>query len=198
MKIQKFTSKKTKEKIRVRSGEKKCLVWLMPYRQNLAGEIEFILEEGAELKNIILFSAAGKDRHELNFSITHIGANSFSNTAIYAIARDRSSISALGSARVLKNAKYSDVWLEGRALLFDDASCRMDPRLEVETSDVERAGHAATVSRISDEDLFYMASRGVGLVKAERLKIGGFLSAPLLRAGLSTKKAEKIINQLLV
>ncbi len=48
------------------------------------------------------------------------------------------------------------------------------PGLEIRTNDV-KASHSATVSRVTEEDLFYFRSRGIDPVTARHMFVEGFL-----------------------
>lgn len=185
------------QEVNVSDDENKVFIWRIFGAGSFSGKISLDMGKRSSCRNIFLVSAAGDSGYNFSFSVNHAGADSESNTAIYGICRGRSSVSALAGARISKSAKRSSAWLEGRAFLFDDSKCRIDPRLEVETDDVLKAGHAAAVSRISDEDIFYMATRGIGESEAIKLKSSGFLATPLLKAGLNFEEAEKIIEPIL-
>lgn len=196
MEIIDLTSNENKE-IRFAKGEEKTFVWRVFSGGPVSSKITFLLDEGAKLKNIFLFSSPGSSDYDIDLKTIHLGECSFSETFIRGIGRNRSRARVLCEARAEMSAKHSDIWVDGRALLFDEAGCRIDPKLEIKTSEVKRAGHAAAVSRMSDEDIFYIATRGVGESEAIKLKSRGFLSAPLLKAGLDFKEAEKIVQPLL-
>lgn len=60
-------------------------------------------------------------------------------------------------------------------LVFGDkATAAAIPELEVRTDDV-KCGHGATTSRPSDDELFYLTSRGLSVDQANRVITGGFL-----------------------
>jgi len=60
-------------------------------------------------------------------------------------------------------------------LILDDISeATADPKLEIESDDV-KASHAATVSKIDEEQIFYLQNRGVDRKKASDLIVEGFL-----------------------
>jgi len=186
------------KKINLAKNEEKVFVWLLGGGGNFAGNFVFDLDAGARLTNIFLFSANDADDLKVHISVSHHGENSFSNTFIYGLGCGAAKSFVLAKARIDKGAKHSSAWLEGRALLFGDSSCRIDPKLEIETNEVERAGHEATVSRVSDEELFYMASRGVAKNDAEKLKSDGFLFAPLLKSGVGFEEAREIVKSLII
>ena len=60
-------------------------------------------------------------------------------------------------------------------LLSDTATAETIPDLEIESYDV-KCSHAASVSRINEEQLFYLMSRGISRVKAEDMVVVGFLN----------------------
>ena len=189
--------KNTDREIELARGEEKIFVWRLFAPDKFSANISFLLKEGVRLKNIFLFSARGENDYSVNMRVIHAGRHSFSDTFIRGVGRQKSQVRILGDARADAEAKHAGIWFDGRALLFEDANCRIDPRLEIMTSEVERAGHAAAVSKINDDDIFYMAARGVAKEEAERLKSRGFLLVPLLRAGLGTAEAEAIIEPML-
>ena len=59
-------------------------------------------------------------------------------------------------------------------LLSDEAGADSTPVLEILTNDVARCGHGATVGALDDDDLFYVMSRGLDRLEAERLVVRGF------------------------
>jgi Fe-S cluster assembly protein SufD len=58
------------------------------------------------------------------------------------------------------------------------------PNLEIETGEIEGAGHASTTGRFDDEQLFYLQSRGVGEDEARRLVVHGFFADVIRRIGV--------------
>lgn len=50
------------------------------------------------------------------------------------------------------------------------------PNLEIETGDIEGAGHASATGRFDDEQLFYLQARGISDEEARRLVVIGFLT----------------------
>jgi Fe-S cluster assembly protein SufD len=59
-------------------------------------------------------------------------------------------------------------------MLSEHAKGLAIPSLEILENDI-KAGHATTVGRISDLELFYLMSRGLDRVQAKRLVVNGFL-----------------------
>ncbi len=65
-------------------------------------------------------------------------------------------------------------------VLSEHAKADAIPNLEIEANDV-RCGHAASVGPVSDDELFYLMSRGIPEKEAERLIVFGFFHEVLDR-----------------
>ena len=81
----------------------------------------------------------------------------------------------------MKGAKGADAQQENRVLMLSRAA-RGDanPILLIDDNDVF-AGHAASVGRVDEQQLYYLMSRGIPKKTAERLVIRGFLGPVLTR-----------------
>jgi Fe-S cluster assembly protein SufD len=119
----------------------------------------------------------GHGSQHLDYDTTqeHAAPNTTSDLAFRGILRDHATAVWSGMIRVDPEAQRTDAFQESRNLLLSDgAHADAIPGLEIEANDV-RCTHAATVSRIDEEQLFYIRSRGIDRREAERLLIGGFL-----------------------
>jgi len=79
-----------------------------------------------------------------------------------------------GAVRVPRVAQRTDASQLSRSLLLSDRA-RVDskPELEIVADDV-RCAHGATISRLQDDELFYLQSRGIGAEQAARLLLRGY------------------------
>ncbi|MFN7678835.1 MAG: SufB/SufD family protein [Cyanobacteriota bacterium] len=79
-----------------------------------------------------------------------------------------------GCVQVPRQAQRTEASQLSRGLLLSDRA-RIDtkPELEIVADDV-RCTHGATISRLREEELFYLRSRGVGASQASRLLLRGF------------------------
>jgi len=74
-----------------------------------------------------------------------------------------------GKIRVAQDAQKTDAKQTNKTLLLsDDAQINTKPQLEIYADDV-KCTHGATVGQLSDEALFYLRSRGIGLEAARGL-----------------------------
>ncbi len=83
----------------------------------------------------------------------------------------------IGNVLIRKVAEGIETYEENRNLVLTDG-CRADsvPNLEIETGEIEGAGHASATGRFDDEQLFYLRSRGIEETEARRLVIHGFFN----------------------
>lgn len=77
---------------------------------------------------------------------------------------------------LIRNVAQGITTFESNKNLVLTDGCRADsvPNLEIETGDVEDAGHASSTGRFDDEQLFYLKSRGIPEDEARRLVVRGF------------------------
>jgi Fe-S cluster assembly protein SufD len=83
----------------------------------------------------------------------------------------------VGNVLIRKVAEGIETYEENRNLVLTDG-CQADsvPNLEIETGEIEGAGHASATGRFDDEQLFYLRSRGVEEDEARRLVVHGFFN----------------------
>jgi Fe-S cluster assembly protein SufD len=111
----------------------------------------------------------------------------------------------IGNVLIRKEAEGIETYEENRNLVLSDG-CQADsvPNLEIETGEIEGAGHASATARFDDEQLFYLRSRGVAESEARRLVVHGFfndlirkIAVPEIEASLTaTVEAELAKNVL--
>ena len=86
-----------------------------------------------------------------------------------------------GLIRVDKDAQLTDAYQTNRNLILSEqAKARTLPNLEIEADDV-RCSHGATVGQVDAAQLFYLMSRGLSRMQAERLLVFGFFDEVLRR-----------------
>ena len=75
--------------------------------------------------------------------------------------------------------------LNRNLVLTDGARADSVPNLEIETGEIEGAGHASATGRFDDEQLFYLMSRGVAEPEARRLVVRGFFADLIHEIGVA-------------
>jgi Fe-S cluster assembly protein SufD len=91
----------------------------------------------------------------------------------------------VGNVLIRKVAEGIETFEENRNLVLTDG-CRADsvPNLEIETGEIEGAGHASATGRFDDEQLFYLRSRGIDEPEARRLVVHGFFNDLIRKIGV--------------
>lgn len=90
----------------------------------------------------------------------------------------------IGDVLIRRVATGTDSYEENRNLTLTEGT-RTDsiPNLEIETGDIEGAGHASTTGRFDEEHIFYLQSRGISEDEARKLVVRGFLFEVIQRIG---------------
>ena len=101
----------------------------------------------------------------------------------------------IGNILIRKVAEGIETYEENRNLVLTDG-CQADsvPNLEIETGEIEGAGHASAVGRFDDQQLFYLRSRGISEAEARKLVVRGFFD-DLIRRVQVPELAEKLSAQ---
>lgn len=91
----------------------------------------------------------------------------------------------IGDVLIRKVAEGIETYEANKNLVLTDG-CRADsvPNLEIETGEIEGAGHSSTTGRFDDLQLFYLRSRGIPEAEARRLVVHGFFNDIIRRIGV--------------
>lgn len=133
-----------------------------------------LLGKGAKtLTRGICFTDA--DQHFDNTSNTHHAAeDTFGDILFKGALRDVSRLGFEGIIKVDHGAQRTDSYLTMNTLfLSEGAKASSIPGLEILADDV-RCSHGATVGTVLEEQVFYLMSRGIDRIEAEKLIVGGF------------------------
>ena len=92
----------------------------------------------------------------------------------------------VGDVLIRAAAEGTDTYeLNRNLLLTDGARADSVPNLEIETGQIQGAGHASASGRFDDEQLFYLQARGIDELEARRLVVRGFLMEIVQQIGIS-------------
>ncbi len=130
---------------------------------------------------ILSIAFAGEGQHQdAGAKVVHAAPNTSSKIVSKSISKDGGRASYRGLLKVAKGANHSSSNVVCDALLLDETS-RSDtyPYIEIEEDDV-KVGHEASVSRIGEEQMFYLMSRGISEDEAAAMIVGGFIE-PLVK-----------------
>lgn len=97
----------------------------------------------------------------------------------------------IGDVLIGPDATGTDSYEANRNLVLTEGA-RADsiPNLEIETGDIQGAGHASATGRFDDEQLFYLQARGISEDEARRLVVIGFLAEIVQKLRVPDLEAE--------
>lgn len=107
--------------------------------------------------------------------IIHIGKNTKSNIVSKSIAGNGGNATYRGKVEIKKNALNSDAMVKCDSLILDDKSMSDTIPTNIVGNVTSNIEHEATVSKISDDVLFYLMSRGIPEERATELIVLGFI-----------------------
>ena len=121
----------------------------------------------------ITFSGKGQDL-DTGAKVVHIGSDTSSFMTAKSISKDGGGNSFRSSVRILEHAHRAKSSVSCASLMLDSIS-RSDtiPEMEVRISDAD-VGHEAQIGRISDDEVFYLMSRGISENEARAMIVSGF------------------------
>jgi Fe-S cluster assembly protein SufD len=165
------------KKIIIKENEEKIipLLWLgketeLAYDIKLAGK-------GASIKFVGLLLGHENQSLQLSVKVVHQAQNTKSEIIIKSALHDTSKVDIDGLVKIEKGAKGTNAWLAAHLLLLSEkAKGKAIPSLEILENDI-KAGHATTVGRINDMEMFYLQSRGLSKDSAKKLIVEGFLNS---------------------
>lgn len=125
---------------------------------------------------VLTVAFAGEDQHQdTGAKMVHLAPNTSSNIVSKSVSRNGGRSSYRGLVEIHKGARGSKASVKCDALLVDDIS-RSDtyPYVDIREDDVT-VGHEATVSKVSENQLFYLMSRGIAEDEAMAMVVRGFI-----------------------
>jgi Fe-S cluster assembly protein SufB len=125
---------------------------------------------------VLSIAFAGKGQHQdAGGKCVHVGADTTSVITSKSISKDGGRAGYRGLLQVAKGAKRAKSKVVCDALILDEHS-RSDtyPYMKIEEDEVD-IGHEATVSKIGEEQLFYLMSRGLSESEASAMIVSGFV-----------------------
>lgn len=105
----------------------------------------------------------------------HIGKNTKSNIVSKSIAGNGGNATYRGKVEIKKSALNSDAMVKCDSLILDDKSMSDTIPTNIVGNITSNIEHEATVSKISDDVLFYLMSRGIPEERATELIVLGFI-----------------------
>ena len=140
----------------------------------------YMLGKGAKAEVLSIALAGKNQQQDAGGKAIHAAPFTSSTITSKSISKDGGRTSYRGLVKIYKDAKGAKSNVRCDALILDELS-RSDtyPYMEIEDSRINM-GHEATVSKISDEQLFYLMTRGLTENEATAMIVRGFIE-PLVK-----------------
>jgi Fe-S cluster assembly protein SufB len=140
----------------------------------------YMMEPGARGEVLSIAFASHGQHQDAGAKMVHCAPHTSSRIISKSISKNGGRASYRGLVKVQPNAAKSKSNVVCDALILDPQS-RSDtyPYIEIENQDVT-VGHEASVSRIGEEQLFYLTSRGLSEAEASTMIVNGFIE-PLVK-----------------
>lgn len=137
-------------------------------------------EEGASARWKVASLSSKKDNKTFDISLFHHHGNTYGVIDNYGVCKDDGKLVFSGTSHIEKNSKNSKTKQNAKIMVFDRYSNAIaKPILKIDENEIE-ASHAATVGKISDDELFYLTSRGLSEASAKELITLGYLKPIVL------------------
>lgn len=166
-------------------------------------ELEYVItlaEPGASVTLNGLLLGAHEENLLAKVTVIHNAPQTTSEVIIKAALTERAKVDIHGLVKIEPGAKGTQTWLAAHLLLLSDKAKGLAiPSLEILENDV-KAGHATTVGRLNDMELFYLMSRGLSKQIAKQLIVSGFLQDmisgfPKKLATQATTNLERLLKE---
>jgi len=138
----------------------------------------------------LYYSDSGQHLEHRTF-IDHNAPKCHSNVAYKGALAGKTARSVwIGDVLIRAAAEGTDTYeLNRNLVLTDGARADSVPNLEIETGEIEGAGHASATGRFDDEQMFYLRSRGISEEKARKLVVRGFFADLIQQIGVPEVEA---------
>jgi len=144
-----------------------------------------LAEQGADVEALGLYFADAGQHLEQQVYVHHDAPHTKSRVTYKGALQGAGARTVwIGDVLIGQKATGTDSYEQNRNLVLTEGT-RADsvPNLEIETGDIEGAGHASATGRFDDEQLFYLMARGIREDEARRLVVRGFLTEVVQKIG---------------
>ncbi|MDR1711335.1 MAG: Fe-S cluster assembly protein SufD [Propionibacteriaceae bacterium] len=142
---------------------------------------------GGELEQFGVYFVDAGQHVEHRLFVDHNQPNTASNVDYRGALQGKGAQAVwVGDVLIRKVAENISTYESNKNLVLTDG-CRAEsvPNLEIETGEIQGAGHSSTTGRFDDEQLFYLRSRGIPEAEARRLVVYGFFTDIIRRIGIA-------------
>jgi len=159
-----------------RDGRIEWILGEMGSGNTISENATVLQEDGACADTKLVALAGGEQKASFTSRVVHVGRYTESTILAKGVIMDAATAVLNGITKIEKGAtKANGEQAESVLMLSDKARGDANPILLIDEDDV-KAGHAASVGKLDELQLYYLMSRGISREEAERLLIHGFLA----------------------
>jgi len=139
--------------------------------------VENLLKGNGSLATTKYLGIGGGRQHmDLTTSMVHSGRYSLSDIVMNGVLLEKAVSIFRSATQIIRGAGGASSEQYDRILMLSDSS-RADaiPMLLIDENDVQRCGHAASVGRIDQKQVYYLMSRGIPELTATKMIVWGYL-----------------------
>ena len=145
--------------------------------------------------NAKLLTIAKGTKQEFSQLVKHNQANTTSVISNFGVVLDKAQISFDTTGKIYNKMSKSKCSQLSKGIIMDDASKITSlPILLIDEYDVE-ANHGATIGKMSDDDLFYLMSRGLNKTEAFLLMLEGIIN-PFIQVIENEDLKKKVLDNI--
>lgn len=149
---------------------------LINLESNQDKTLEILVDKDSEIDINLVLYAKNEDSYKLNYKIIHKYPRTKSRSSFKVVLDDEASFDFQGLIKVLNGASNSDAYLKVEVLtISENATAHVVPSLEIEENEI-KASHGATITKINEDQIFYMMSRGLDRKESKNEIVKGFLN----------------------
>lgn len=154
-------------------------------------KMEVDLKENSKFRLNILIINTGKNKLTININMHQ--NNSKAEVRLRAInTNSNSNLDIICNGTIIKHTENNELLEDLKGLILQEDTIKISPNMMVSTNEV-MANHLVTIGPISEEDLFYLKSKGLSEKKARKLIVEAFIKN-ILSPELKEKIKMEVIN----
>jgi len=147
---------------------------------NLSKTENVLKGDGSEAQDFEVVFGGQTQKFDVASNLRHVGMSTTGRVIVKGVFKDSSRAVIKGMINIGDKAKNTQAYLAEHAILLSkEARADAIPGLEIANNEV-KATHSASVAQISEEQIFYLTSRGFTTEEAKKLIVLGFFE-PLVR-----------------
>jgi len=172
---------------------------------NLGSEIAlnfnkcFLQQAGAVYQETQVGLGKNKQNFNMQSKIYHLADNTNGYCQVKIVLEHKAQSSFEGVARINKQIQNADSFISSKSLLLSNqARTNLIPSLEIESGNVQ-AAHQAAVSKIDEEQLYYLTSRGLSEEESKKILVESFIQDDIDKINIPAVKeivTKKVLQKL--